>query len=100
MSPISGNSGNFLPPLLCSSLTWIPRNGKNISIWEGSILGKEVLSIDENSIPLRSCMDNENLKILHDNLDWAKKIWKMDRLEHWEPTKASASPNFDPHSSS
>jgi len=60
-------------PLNRSKLTWIPRNGKDISIWEDDIIGKEALTYNADFLPLKAWLDGENLKYLYDISMWAKR---------------------------
>lgn len=53
-----------------SHLTWVPGNGKQIKIWNDSILGDPPLEWNQNLHRLKTWMDEQNLKTLFDISDW------------------------------
>jgi hypothetical protein len=59
-------------PLVRSKLTWIPGNGKEISIWDETFLGRKHSPPKMNLAPLRVWLDSANLKTLHDISVWDK----------------------------
>jgi hypothetical protein len=59
-------------------LTCIPGNGKEIKVWEDSILGDPTLSSMEGLDRLKDWMRNQNL-----NNMWDISIWKEDEDNSW-----------------
>jgi ribonuclease HI len=51
-------------------LTWVPGNGKQIKIWEDSILGDPPLELNQNLQRLKTWMDGQNLRTLFDISAW------------------------------
>jgi len=51
-------------------LTWVPGNGKQIKIWEDSILGDPPLELNQNLQRMKTWMDGQNLRTLFDISTW------------------------------
>jgi hypothetical protein len=59
-------------------LTWIPRNGKEINVWDDSILGDPTLSLMEGLDRLKDWMRSQKINNLWDIL-----IWREDEEKSW-----------------
>jgi hypothetical protein len=53
-----------------NSLTWTPRNGRNIKIWQDSFLGNPPLMEDQSVYPLRFWLEHSNKFTLYDISIW------------------------------
>jgi hypothetical protein len=61
-----------------SQLTWIPGNGKEINIWEDSVLGEPPLSTKQGLMRLKDWMHLQNLHSL-----WDISSWGNDENHSW-----------------
>ena len=77
---------NFFVP----NLTWIPRNGKWIKIWEESIMGDPPLTQLLGIGPLLDFMSSHNLITLWDISDW-----NQDCSNSWRGWKIQCPPHLD-----
>jgi hypothetical protein len=57
-------------PLFQSKVTWIPGNGRKISIWDDSILGNPPLQQDPSLTPLFNWFQEHGLNTLFDISKW------------------------------
>jgi hypothetical protein len=62
-----------------SQLTWVPKNGKQIKIWDDSILGDPPLNLNQNLQRLQTWMDEQNLRTLFDI-----SVWGTARHKQWQ----------------
>jgi hypothetical protein len=62
-----------------SHLTWVPGNGKQIKIWEDSILGDPPMKLNQNFQRLKAWMDEQNLRTLFDI-----SAWGIERHKQWQ----------------
>jgi hypothetical protein len=69
------------------NLTWIPGNGKNISIWDDSVLGDPPLSTIEGTTQLRDWMWSQAPVNL-----WDISIWSDDEDKIWIRWEANNRP--------
>jgi hypothetical protein len=88
-----------------SHLTWVPGNGKQIKIWEDSILSDLPLALNQNLHRLKAWMDGQNLRTLFDISAWGTgrhKQWQgwavsnlpMDLKSDWGTLKLSLQGNL------
>jgi hypothetical protein len=68
-----------LSPLFKPDLTWIPGNGKNILIWEDSILGDPPLDTLSGTSNLKRWLHSQSLTVL-----WDISIWNNDEIRTWK----------------
>jgi hypothetical protein len=61
-----------------SHLTWIPGNGKEINVWEDSIMGDPPLGSGQGLDRLKAWMRTQNLKSM-----WDISIWGNDERKTW-----------------
>jgi hypothetical protein len=59
-------------------LTWIPGNGKEISVWEDSIMGEPPLGSRQDLNCLKDWMKTQNLNNL-----WDISVWGNDEHKSW-----------------
>jgi hypothetical protein len=64
--------------LFRTHLTWIPGNGKEMKVWEDSIMGNPMLISMEGLDRLNNWMRSQNLNNL-----WDISIWKQDEDNSW-----------------
>jgi ribonuclease HI/exonuclease III len=62
-----------------SHLTWVPGNGKQIKIWDDSILGDPPLKLNQNLQRLQTWMAEQNLRTLFDI-----SVWGTARHNLWQ----------------
>jgi hypothetical protein len=74
-------------PLVRDNITLIPRSGKEIMIWNDSILGKESLITKNVLAPLKAWMDTVNLRMLFDILVWNENSKNWMRWDFRTPPK-------------
>jgi ribonuclease HI/exonuclease III len=70
-----------------SHLTWVPGNGKQINIWNDSILGDPPLVWNQNLHRLKIWMEEQNLKTLFDI-----SAWGAGRHKQWQGWTANNLP--------
>ena len=66
-------------PHFISKLTWIPRNGAKIQIWDDSILGDQPLNGANDLEKIKAWLKTNNCSTL-----WDISSWKSDDNEAWE----------------
>jgi ribonuclease HI len=76
-SPIFSLCQKVLQAFL-TQITWIPGNGKDISIWEDSVLGEPTLSTRQDLRRLRDWMQTNSLHKL-----WDISAWRNDENISW-----------------
>ena len=76
-SPIFTLCQNTMPHFK-PHLTWVPRNGKKINIWQDSIMGDSPLGMRQDLVQLKEWMDTQKLFSL-----WDISIWGNDEHKMW-----------------
>ena len=71
-----------------SQITWVPRNGKNINIWEDSVLGGSTLSTRQKLRRIKDWMQNNNIHSLWDIL-----TWRNDESKSWSRWEIASLPH-------
>jgi hypothetical protein len=69
------------------NLTWIPGNGKEINIWEDSIMGDPPLGSNQDLRRLKEWMKTQNLSKI-----WDISVWGNDENKTWLRWEAANKP--------
>jgi ribonuclease HI len=66
-------------PHFSPHLTWVPRNGKKIKIWQDSIMGDPPLGLRQDLLRLKDWMESQNIITLFDISTWGE-----DKFMTWQ----------------